>query len=129
MAWFVKALNKDEKGFTLIELIVVIAILGILAAIAVPRVTVSLSNAKENANKANLKIIQDAVERYNVENGGYPTSLQTLVDQGYLDKVPQTAEGHSFKYDTSKGIVSIPSGDAGASSSQSSGNSGSSNNS
>jgi general secretion pathway protein G/type IV pilus assembly protein PilA len=130
MAWFVKALNKDEKGFTLIELIVVIAILGILAAIAVPRVTGSLNTAKENANKANLKIIQDAVERYHVEhNDSYPQDLQTLVDQKYLDKVPQTAEGHSFDYDASKGIVSIPSGDAGASSSQSSGNSGSSNNS
>ncbi|MFU0783419.1 MAG: Prepilin-type cleavage/methylation domain-containing protein [Thermoanaerobacterium thermosaccharolyticum] len=123
MAWFVKALNKDEKGFTLIELIVVIAILGILAAIAVPRVTGSLNKAKENADIANLKIIQDAVERYNVENGGYPESLQTLVDQKYLDKVPKTAKGNDFTYDARKGIVSIPSGDAGASSSSSSGGS------
>ncbi|MGJ7044582.1 competence type IV pilus major pilin ComGC [Thermoanaerobacterium thermosulfurigenes] len=130
MAWFVKALNKDEKGFTLIELIVVIAILGILAAIAVPRVTTSLSNAKASANKASLKIIQDAVERYYVENNNtYPTDLQTLVNSGYLDSLPKTAEGDNFQYNATTGIVSIPNGDAGAGSSQSSGNSGSSNNS
>ncbi|OXT07665.1 prepilin-type cleavage/methylation domain-containing protein [Thermoanaerobacterium thermosaccharolyticum] len=118
MGWFVKALNKDEKGFTLIELIVVIAILGILAAIAVPRVTTSLSNAKASANKASLKIIQDAIERYYVENNNtYPTDLQTLVNGGYLDSLPKTAEGHDFQYSNTTGIVSIPSGDAGASSS------------
>ncbi|WP_434632316.1 prepilin-type N-terminal cleavage/methylation domain-containing protein [Thermoanaerobacterium thermosaccharolyticum] len=118
MAWFVKTLNKDEKGFTLIELIVVIAILGILAAIAVPRVTTSLNNAKTNANKASLKIIQDAVERYHVENdNAYPADLQTLVTKGYLDSLPKTAEGHDFIYNSSTGVVSIPSGDAGASSS------------
>jgi len=114
MEWFVKALNKDERGFTLIELIVVIAILGILAAIAVPRVTTSLKTAKENANKANLKIIQNAIERYYVEhNNTYPENLGKLVPD-YLDKVPKTAEGHDFNYNKEEGKVSIPSGDAGA---------------
>ncbi|ORX22345.1 prepilin-type N-terminal cleavage/methylation domain-containing protein [Thermoanaerobacterium sp. PSU-2] len=106
MAWFVKALNKDEKGFTLIELIVVIAILGILAAIAVPRVTNSLSNAKNNANSANLQIVQEAVERYNAENGNYPSSLNDLVPN-YLKSIPTLQDGKTFNYDQSSGTVSI----------------------
>lgn len=106
MAWFVKALNKDEKGFTLIELIVVIAILGILAAIAVPRVTVSLDKAKENANNANLQIVQEAVERYNAENGSYPSKLDDLVPD-YLKSIPTLQDGKTFDYNQSTGIVSI----------------------
>lgn len=89
MEWFVKALNKDERGFTLIELIVVIAILGILAAIAVPRVTTSLSNAKANADIANAQIIGQAAERYYIETGNTTNIIQDLVDAGYLNKVPQ----------------------------------------
>ncbi len=96
MAWFVKALNKDEKGFTLIELIVVIAILGILAAIAVPRVTGSLNTAKTNADKANAQIIGQAAERYFLEQGSAPTSINDLVTKGYLNKVPTPSSGGSF---------------------------------
>lgn len=106
MAWFVKALNKDEKGFTLIELIVVIAILGILAAIAVPRVTTSLNNAKNNADLANAQIIGEAAERYLTENSnissipastdGAKDNIQTLVDNGYLNQYPKTSTGGSF---------------------------------
>jgi general secretion pathway protein G/type IV pilus assembly protein PilA len=108
MEWFVKALNKDERGFTLIELIVVIAILGILAAIAVPRVTTSLSNAKTNADEANLKILQNAIERYYVEHDQtYPTSLNDLVPN-YIDKVPKTQDGKDFNYNSSTGKVTLP---------------------
>lgn len=96
MEWFVKALNKDERGFTLIELIVVIAILGILAAIAVPRVTTSLSNAKANADIANAQIIGQAAERYYIETGNTTTDIQDLVDAGYLNKVPKTSSGGDF---------------------------------
>ncbi|WP_028991949.1 competence type IV pilus major pilin ComGC [Thermoanaerobacter thermocopriae] len=99
MEWFVKALNKDERGFTLIELIVVIAILGILAAIAVPRVTTSLSNAKTNADEANIKILQNAVERYYVEKGTYPSELNDLVPD-YIDKIPTPQQGGTFELDS-----------------------------
>jgi len=63
----IKAINKrirNKKGFTLIELVVVIAIIGILAAIAIPRFTGVRENANESVVIANLKSIQTAVELY-----------------------------------------------------------------
>lgn len=59
--------NKKRKGFTLIELIAVIAILGILALIIVPRVAGYTKTAKDNAIKANCKVIVNAVETYNAD--------------------------------------------------------------
>ncbi|HAA81507.1 MAG TPA: pilus assembly protein PilE [Thermoanaerobacter sp.] len=118
MEWLVKALNKDERGFTLIELIVVIAILGVLAAIAVPRVTTSLSNAKTNADIANAQIIGQAAERYMIENGvdtvrgnNSAARLQELVDKGYLNKIPKTSSGGEFTLDTSNGKATVKIGD------------------
>ncbi|HHW56716.1 MAG TPA: prepilin-type N-terminal cleavage/methylation domain-containing protein [Clostridia bacterium] len=99
MEWFVKALNKDERGFTLIELIVVIAILGILATIAVPRVTTSLSNAKTNADEANLKILQNAVERYYIEKGTYPSTDLHELKPDYIDEIPTPQQGGTFELD------------------------------
>ncbi|ERM91667.1 N-terminal cleavage protein [Caldanaerobacter subterraneus subsp. yonseiensis KB-1] len=96
MEWFVKALNKDERGFTLIELIVVIAILGILAAIAVPRVTTSLKTAKENADIANAQIIGQAAERYYIEKGETTNNIQDLVNAGYLNRVPKDQYNKEF---------------------------------
>ncbi|SMP48858.1 competence type IV pilus major pilin ComGC [Anoxynatronum buryatiense] len=66
--WFNKKL-KNRKGFTLIELIVVIAILGILALIAIPRFTGTLNNARASADDATFRVIQSAVSLYVAENG------------------------------------------------------------
>ena len=80
--------KKNPKGFTLIELIIVIAILAIIATVAVPRVTGVLKKARDNSNKANITIINNALERYYAENGEYPASLESLVPD-YLTKVPE----------------------------------------
>jgi prepilin-type N-terminal cleavage/methylation domain-containing protein len=59
-----------NKGFTLVELVVVVMILGILAAVAAPKVMGTSAKAKDNGVKQTLAVIRDAIERYSAENGG-----------------------------------------------------------
>ncbi len=103
--------QNNEKGFTLIELIVVIAVLGMIASIAIPKVGNITSRAREQADASNIQILQSAVERYNAENGDYPDEPDDL--DGYIDKFPVQKEGSGpFYFDVSKGMVlkSKPSG-------------------
>ena len=89
--------TNGERGFTLIELIVVIAVLGILATLVVPRVAGIKSKAEKNTDAANEKIIKNALERYYAENGEYPNALEKLVPD-YLDSIPSRAQGGSWDY-------------------------------
>lgn len=78
-----KRKRKNQKGFTLIELVVVIAILGILAAIAIPRLGSFREKAKEAAEKSDIRIIESAIQMYYAEEGTYPVNINQLTD--YLD--------------------------------------------
>jgi general secretion pathway protein G len=77
-----------KRGFTLIELLVVLAIVGTLLTLALPRYFSSVAKSKEAVLKENLFQIRDALSRYNADKGKYPETLEALVADRYLRKVP-----------------------------------------
>lgn len=84
-----KTTRTPESGFTLIELIVVIAIIGILATIALPRLTHAPRRAQEAVLKTNLRAMRDAINQFYADEGHYPPSLEALVEEEYLRTVPR----------------------------------------
>ncbi|HLE60627.1 MAG TPA: prepilin-type N-terminal cleavage/methylation domain-containing protein [Thermoanaerobaculaceae bacterium] len=75
-------------GFTLIELIVVVAIIGILATIAVPAMRTAPQRAREAALKEDLFTLRSCLDQFHADRGRYPTSLDEMVGMGYLRGVP-----------------------------------------
>lgn len=105
---------SDKRGFTLIEIMVVVVILGILAAIVVPRFMSEPDKARVTKAKTDMKGIEQALNMFKLHNGFYPTTeqgLQALVSKpdtgripakyqqgGYLDRVPKDPWGGDFIY-------------------------------
>lgn len=103
---------KKNRGFTLLELLVVIVILALLAAIVVPKLTGRVDEAKIETTKIQLKELKRALEMYKLDNGTYPTTeqgLKALVEKPtsppepkkwrqYLDSVPKDGWGNDFVY-------------------------------
>ncbi|MCP3712126.1 type II secretion system GspH family protein [Paraburkholderia sp. CNPSo 3274] len=76
------------RGFTLIELVVVMAIIGLLLTIAVPRYMHSIERGKEQVRQQNVAVMRNAIDQYYGDNGQYPETLDELVAKHYLRAVP-----------------------------------------
>lgn len=112
-------------GFTFIEIMVVVAILAILAALVIPRIMGRTDDAKRTAAKVQIRNIEGALQLYKLDNGVYPTTeqgLKALVEKpsvgvipkkwkigGYLPKLPEDPWGNAYKYmSPSQGSIQIP---------------------
>ena len=104
--------GRSIRGFTLIELMVVVVILGILAAVVVPRVMDRPEQARISAAQSNIRAIRSALDMYKLDNHNYPTTdqgLQALAERPtsdpvpqnwnrYMEKVPQDPWGKPYLY-------------------------------
>jgi len=101
---------SSEAGFTLIELMVVMLIIGVLMAIAVPNYVAAVKAAKEATLKEDLHVLRQAIDSYTMDKQKAPQSLQELVESGYLKAVPvdpMTRTNDSWVPDQSDSMHSI----------------------
>ncbi len=86
-----RMLKRDSKGFTLVELMVVLLIIGILVAIAIPVYNTVQKNSKEKACRANIRTIEGAAAQYHADTGNWPDKVSDLMPETgnkYLKEAP-----------------------------------------
>jgi general secretion pathway protein G len=125
--WYNKAMKK-QKGFTLVEIITVLVLIGILVSIALPIYRNAVIKGKEAVLKENLFQIRDAINKFYSDKQKYPTSLEELVETKYLAKIPvdpitnkadwelvrfQPEEQEDFDPDIAAGIIGVKSASQG----------------
>lgn len=78
-----------SRGFTFIEMVIVVMMISILVAIAVPKYIAQVEMTKEGVLKNNLAVMRERLDQYRADRNKYPNSLQELVDGGYLKEMPE----------------------------------------
>jgi len=81
--------SRTRSGFTLIELIVVLAIIALLVSIVAPRYSHTVENARESSLKTSLNVMRDAIDKFAADKNRYPDTLDELVSAGYLRNIPE----------------------------------------
>lgn len=106
-------LNRNAKGFTLIEVLIVMVILGLLAALVAPKMFGKVGKSKQKAAKSQIALFETALDTYRLDVGKYPTTEQGLQalrskpedaerwDGPYLPKdIPLDPWGHEYRYES-----------------------------
>ena len=83
-----KPLGRDQRGFTLLELMIVMAIVGILVTLAMPSFRTATVKAREAVLKEDLYVMRSVIDQHYADNGVYPPTLQDLVSKHYLRSIP-----------------------------------------
>jgi general secretion pathway protein G len=114
----------DKKGFTLIEMLIVVSMIGILVVILIPQYKYSVLRAKEAVLKENLFQIRDAINKYYADKKKYPAGLDDLVSSRYLRDIPfdpiagvrqwrpltaEPLEGEEFDAEALAGVIDVKS--------------------
>jgi general secretion pathway protein G len=108
--------SHRQSGFTLIELMIVMAIIGILAVIAIPSYVGAVRQAREAVLKEDLHVMRTAIDSYTADKQKAPQSLDDLVQEGYLRAIPEdpmTHSAESWVTDTSTDLTSLDQTDPG----------------
>jgi general secretion pathway protein G len=102
-----RTVTRHSSAFTLVEMLLVITIIGILAALVIPKMVGRSEQARQTAGRADLSSIKTALDAFEVDNGYYPKSMQDLIQQPnnaknwhgpYLEKIPQDPWGNNYLY-------------------------------
>jgi general secretion pathway protein G len=108
--------QQHGAGFTLVELMIVMAIIGILMLIAVPRYVTTVKLAREAVLREDLHVLRSAIDSYTMDKQKAPQSLEDLVQEQYLKKIPEDPITHSdttWVTDTSDSYHSLDQTDPG----------------
>lgn len=87
--WPPQTPGKREGGFSFIEMVLVLLVLGVLFGIALPRYQAQITKAKEAVLEHNLAVLRDRLDQYRVDRDQFPEALAELVVAGYLREVPE----------------------------------------
>ncbi|HEV2325598.1 MAG TPA: type II secretion system protein [Terracidiphilus sp.] len=108
--------SKFESGFTMIELMIVMAIMAVLTTLAVMSYTVAIKHAKEAVLREDLQVMRTAIQSYTMDKQKGPQSLDDLVQSGYLRKIPvdpMTQSADTWVTDSSQDMYSLDETDPG----------------
>jgi general secretion pathway protein G len=112
----VSRIHKQDAGFTLVELMIVMAIIGILAVIAVPSYITAVKHSREAVLREDLFVLRGAIDSYTMDKQKAPQSLDDLTQEGYIKALPEDPMTHSsttWVPDTGDAVHSLDQSDPG----------------